>query len=871
MKKLIFFNTLSLALFLSLISSVCFSRSIRPDPIAKCLIDTSKNISPTVVFNSPTDSATYTTDDENIKLNVSATDLDGIITKVEFYNGANLLNTDSIFPYEYLWTGFRVGDYSIIAKATDNRGSVTTSAINIFVVQGEIPTIEEPLSAFLYWGMDSIVVLSVVVADDDGEENLTYTWSVIGTPPAPVTFYGDRSLTSATVQKAGAYSFLVTIKDRTNHTVTSSATVTILRDVSDCNSIVDILPQNITATVNSQVQFYNVSVDQFDDLDTTTGTPTFHGSLFGYGIYLWGSASGGDRINKYSGIYRAPGTPGKDTVFMEAWVIDYMDSSFDRIKCKPPHYSVITIVDSKLPTVKITHPLNRSRHTAPAYFELSADATDDDGSIKKVDFYNGSNLIFTETVAPFQRKGYVIAEAGTYSLFAKATDNDGNVTTSDTANIIVVPNGQPPTVKITHPLDGSRHLTPAYLELSANATDEDGTIKKVDFYNGSNLIFTEMVAPYQRTNYVLTEPGKYSLTAKATDNKGNVTTSDVVHINVVPKGHPPLVNITSPVNGSKHTIPAYFTLSADAIDLDGTIKKVEFYNGTNLIFTETVAPYQRKGYVITEAGDYSLTAKATDNSGNVTISSPVNIKVIGNRDPGDNFIFIGTFNGHDYYKSTLTYLGYQADALAFSLGGHLATITSQSENDFIYNNAIQDHNGADVDGYWIGFTDSKVEGSFVWSNGEPVTYTNWSGGEPNDADEGEDYAEMLPINGKWNDFGLSNAIKFILEFEPVTAGAKTSVSKPVLLNSKTNISDVVSLTLAPNPANNILNIYTTGLQRNKQLFVSVISASGATVKTLQTNSSTQILQLDVSSLASGVYNIKLVSGEKILYKKFVKQ
>jgi hypothetical protein len=51
----------------------------------------------------------------------------------------------------------------------------------------------------------------------------------------------------------------------------------------------------------------------------------------------------------------------------------------------------------------------------------------------------------------------------------------------------------------------------------------------------------------------------------------------------------------------------------------------------------------------------------------------------------------------------------------------------------------------------------------------------------------------------------------------------------------------------------------------------VISASGATVKTLQTNSSTQILQLDVSSLASGVYNIKLVSGEKILYKKFVKQ
>ena len=91
-------------------------------------------------------------------------------------------------------------------------------------------------------------------------------------------------------------------------------------------------------------------------------------------------------------------------------------------------------------------------------------------------------------------------------------------------------------------------------------------------------------------------------------------------------------------------------------------------------------------------------------------------------------------------------------------------------------------------------------------------------------------------------------------------------SKPI--NNKTVINDAVSLKLSPNPATNVVNIYTKGLQQNKPATISIISVSGIVLKTMQSNNSTT--QLDVSSLVSGVYTIKIVSGDKVSYTQFVK-
>jgi len=54
--------------------------------------------------------------------------------------------------------------------------------------------------------------------------------------------------------------------------------------------------------------------------------------------------------------------------------------------------------------------------------------------------------------------------------------------------------------------------------------------------------------------------------------------------------------------------------------------------------------------------------------------------------------------------------------------------------------------------FWIGLTDTAVEGVFMWVNGDPLTYTNWLPGEPNNEGGAENYGEMnWGAPGKWND------------------------------------------------------------------------------------------------------------------------
>ncbi len=68
---------------------------------------------------------------------------------------------------------------------------------------------------------------------------------------------------------------------------------------------------------------------------------------------------------------------------------------------------------------------------------------------------------------------------------AIATDNAGAATTSTAAAITVgsVTNVAP-TVSLTSPTSGASFAAPATIALTATAADADGTIAKVDFYNG---------------------------------------------------------------------------------------------------------------------------------------------------------------------------------------------------------------------------------------------------------------------------------------------------------------------------------------------------------------------------------------------------
>jgi hypothetical protein len=89
---------------------------------------------------------------------------------------------------------------------------------------------------------------------------------------------------------------------------------------------------------------------------------------------------------------------------------------------------------------------------------------------------------------------------------------------------------------------------------------------------------------------------------------------------------PPTVSLTSPAEGAAFTQPAAITVTANADDGDGTVSQVSFYAGAALIGTDSSSPFSVTWDNVA-AGDYTLTAIATDNLGLMTTSGPVHITI----------------------------------------------------------------------------------------------------------------------------------------------------------------------------------------------------------------------------------------------------
>ena len=295
---------------------------------------------------------------------------------------------------------------------------------------------------------------------------------------------------------------------------------------------------------------------------------------------------------------------------------------------------VVTYATNAAPTVSISSPTVGASFVAPANINLTASAADTDGTIAKVEYYNGAILIATgATTAPYTATWSNVA-AGTYSLTAKATDNAGAVTTSAVVSVTVnAAVNAPPTAALTSPIAGATFTAPVNISLTANAADSDGTITKIEYYSGGVLIATGAATPPYSAVWSNVAAGSYSLTVRATDNKSAVTTSAPVAITVAAPNVPPSINLTAPTSGTSLVAPAAVNLSANATDTDGSITKVEYFNGPTLIATgAATAPYAA-AWSNVAAGSYSLTAKATDNNSAVTTSAPIAITVAAPNSP----------------------------------------------------------------------------------------------------------------------------------------------------------------------------------------------------------------------------------------------
>jgi hypothetical protein len=83
-----------------------------------------------------------------------------------------------------------------------------------------------------------------------------------------------------------------------------------------------------------------------------------------------------------------------------------------------------------------------------------------------------------------------------------------------------------PVVTITSPDDGETFRAPASVNIEADASMSEGSITKVEFYNGTSKLGEDLASPYTFTwNNV--QPGSYTIVAKAIDDNGTSTTDEI--------------------------------------------------------------------------------------------------------------------------------------------------------------------------------------------------------------------------------------------------------------------------------------------------------------------------------------------------------
>jgi Lectin C-type domain len=113
----------------------------------------------------------------------------------------------------------------------------------------------------------------------------------------------------------------------------------------------------------------------------------------------------------------------------------------------------------------------------------------------------------------------------------------------------------------------------------------------------------------------------------------------------------------------------------------------------------------------------------------------------------DSAKLLNPANGHSYQRFDVAKIWPDAKTACANLGAHLATITSQAENDWVTINLLKESAYTS-----LGGTDQGHEGIWTWITGEQWSYSNWNTGEPNNGQGGPpQYFVAIYPTGKWDD------------------------------------------------------------------------------------------------------------------------
>ncbi|PSV38742.1 chitinase [Photobacterium sp. GB-27] len=347
--------------------------------------------------------------------------------------------------------------------------------------------------------------------------------------------------------------------------------------------------------------------------------------------------------------------------------------------------SVVSASENLAPSISISSPTSDTPISEGDTVTITANAEDKDGSVTQVAFFVDNQLIATSSSAPFTAQW--TSTAGNHQITAKATDNENSTTTSSaitlTVDDVIVGGGcgdiptfksgtdylagdlvesnnhkyrcdiagwcssssdwayKPgegqywtdawtdlgicaiaPDVKITSLSDQQTVLAGTTLTIDADATDADGTIEQVSFYANEQLIDTVLTAPYS-TQWLASDLGNTTIKAVATDNEANTNEASAT---VTVSDQALVTSLTSPSSGSVVTLGKALTLSATATALTGDVRQVDFIINGNVVATDKTAPYS-SSWTAQSAGNYTVTALATNGNGETALSTAASVKV----------------------------------------------------------------------------------------------------------------------------------------------------------------------------------------------------------------------------------------------------
>ncbi len=454
---------------------------------------TPSNTPPTVALTSPGNGASFTAGN-SITLNATAADTDGSISKVEFFQGSTKLGEDTTSPYSFTWNSVPAGNYSLTAKATDNAGATTTSSAASITVAA------------------ATIVATPVFTPNGGThtDSVTVTLST-ATSGATIRYTTNGSTPTATSQ---AYS--------APFTLTSTSTVKSIAILNGTSSAV--ASASFTITTGGSGGGTPVTGTQaiFVKSDTTTrGT--------------WKGVYGAEGFNVINETVQYPSYSQVTVTGKADWTwqwsttdvkgLQKASSSTDRILALWYSASSFTV------DVNIT---DGKAHRMSLYF-VDWDNLGRAQTVEVLDANTGA-VLNSQTMSAFSSGKYLSWDvAGKVKVRITRTAGSNAVLNGMFFDAAALTNQPPvnqaPTVAVTSPSNGASFVAGANITLSANATDADGTISKVEFFAGATKLGEKTSSPYSFT-WSNVSAGTHSLTARATDNAGATTTSAAVSISV---------------------------------------------------------------------------------------------------------------------------------------------------------------------------------------------------------------------------------------------------------------------------------------------------------------------------------------------------